>query len=88
MNHGVRDRLAEAGKLESVVRESAVLDDPAHPGADIRTPLVARLDATADRAVYTREWFGPVSFVIATPTDPAFVTGRFTTLQVRRPAEA
>jgi len=165
VNDGVRERVAEAGKLEAVVRPSAVLDDPAYPGTDIRTPLVARLDATADRALYTREWFGPISFVIATGstgdslallrqtvsahgaltavvhstseqvlreaeaaardagvhlaenltgpvlvnqsaafsdfhgspanpaasatlTDPAFVTARFTTLQVRQPAEA
>jgi acyl-CoA reductase-like NAD-dependent aldehyde dehydrogenase len=32
----------------------------------VRTPLLALLDAEADREVYTREWFGPVSFVIRT----------------------
>ncbi len=31
----------------------------------MRTPLVLQLDV-ADRAKYTQEWFGPISFVIAT----------------------
>lgn len=41
-------------------------DFPDHPDAVVRTPLVARLDAEADEKTYTSEWFGPVSFVIAT----------------------
>jgi acyl-CoA reductase-like NAD-dependent aldehyde dehydrogenase len=39
--------------------------DETWPEATIRTPVIVRLDA-ADEKVYTREWFGPVSFVIAT----------------------
>ena len=31
----------------------------------VRTPVVLRLDA-ADEKAYTREWFGPVSFLITT----------------------
>ena len=38
---------------------------PDHPAADIRTPLIVRLESH-DEQVYAREWAGPVSFVIAT----------------------
>ncbi len=66
VNDGVRDRLDEAAKLPHVVRPSTVVQHPDYPDASVRTPLVARLDAEEDRDVYTREWFGPVSFVIGT----------------------
>ncbi|MET0417398.1 MAG: phenylacetic acid degradation protein PaaN, partial [Actinoplanes sp.] len=44
---------------------SATVADESYPDATIRTPVVLRLDA-ADEKAYTREWFGPVSFVIST----------------------
>jgi phenylacetic acid degradation protein paaN len=65
VNDGVLARLAEAGSAGAVVRPSAAVADEQFPGATIRTPVVLRLDA-ADEKAYTREWFGPVSFVIAT----------------------
>ncbi|RJL34026.1 phenylacetic acid degradation protein PaaN [Bailinhaonella thermotolerans] len=65
VNDGVRARIAEAAGAGRTIRPSARVEHPEHPDADVRTPLVALLDA-ADREVYTREWFGPVSFVIAT----------------------
>jgi phenylacetic acid degradation protein paaN len=65
VNDGVLGRLTEASGAASVVRQSAEVADEQFPGATIRTPVVVRLDA-ADDKVYTREWFGPVSFVIAT----------------------
>ncbi|MFF8772163.1 phenylacetic acid degradation protein PaaN [Kitasatospora sp. NPDC015120] len=66
VNDGVRDRLAEAAGVGRTVRPSTSVTHPDHPGADVRTPLVALLDAGTDAEVYTREWFGPVSFVIGT----------------------
>ncbi|MER7841637.1 phenylacetic acid degradation protein PaaN [Streptomyces sp. NPDC096040] len=66
VNNGVRGRLAEAAGAGRTVRPSAAVQHPEYPKADVRTPLVARLDADTDRDVYTREWFGPVSFVIGT----------------------
>jgi phenylacetic acid degradation protein paaN len=66
VNDGVRERLEEAAGLGRTVRASAPVEHPEYPKAVVRTPLVARLDATADRATYTSEWFGPVSFVIGT----------------------
>jgi phenylacetic acid degradation protein paaN len=65
VNDGVLARLAEAGTLPDVIRPSAEVADEQYPGATIRTPVLARLDA-ADEKTYTRECFGPVSFVITT----------------------
>lgn len=65
VNDGVLARLTEAGSLPSVVHGSTEVADEQFPGATIRTPLIARLDA-ADEKAYTREWFGPISFVITT----------------------
>ncbi|MFI5937974.1 phenylacetic acid degradation protein PaaN [Actinoplanes sp. NPDC051494] len=53
VNDDVRARLAEAGTLPGVLHAT--------------TPVVVRLDPS-DEKTYTREWFGPVSFVITTPT--------------------
>ncbi|WP_229074592.1 phenylacetic acid degradation protein PaaN [Actinoplanes sp. DH11] len=65
VNDGVLARLTEASGAPGVVHASATVADPQFPSAVVRTPLVSRLDA-ADEKVYTREWFGPVSFVITT----------------------
>jgi phenylacetic acid degradation protein paaN len=65
VNDGVRSRLEEAPSYGTVVRASVPVEDPANPGATIRTPLVVQLSA-ADEKVFTSEWFGPVSFVITT----------------------
>ncbi|WP_250037349.1 phenylacetic acid degradation protein PaaN [Paractinoplanes maris] len=64
-NDSVLARLTEADNAASVIHPTAEVTDEHNPGATIRTPVVVRLDA-ADEKAYTREWFGPVSFVIAT----------------------
>ncbi|RKE34207.1 phenylacetic acid degradation protein paaN [Paraburkholderia sp. BL23I1N1] len=65
-NEGVTQRIDEAAKLGRVLVESQSLDHPAFAGARVRTPLVLQLDAATDHAKFTKEWFGPISFVIAT----------------------
>jgi phenylacetic acid degradation protein paaN len=65
-NEGVTQRIDEAAKLGRVLVESQTLEHPAFTGARVRTPLVLQLDAATDYAQFTREWFGPISFVIAT----------------------
>ena len=65
VNDGVLARLTEAGSRTGVIHPSAEIADEQFPAAIIRTPAVVRLDA-ADEKDYTRECFGPVSFVIAT----------------------
>src|SRR5690606_16295783 len=48
-----------------VLLDSVALEHPAYPQAVVRTPLILRQQA--DRAdVFGREWFGPISFLIAT----------------------
>ncbi|MFV2109073.1 phenylacetic acid degradation protein PaaN [Micromonospora sp. LOL_015] len=65
VDDAVLDRLAAAAKLGEPVLESREISHPAYPNAVVRTPLVVKLGADADD-VYGREWFGPVSFVVAT----------------------
>ncbi|MEM5440331.1 phenylacetic acid degradation protein PaaN [Paraburkholderia diazotrophica] len=65
-NESVIQRIDEACKLGRVLADSQSLDHPAFAGARVRTPLVLQLDAAKDEAQFTREWFGPISFVIAT----------------------
>jgi len=65
VNDGVLERLAKAGEVGEVVLESHELKHPAYGGAVVRTPLVIRLSGGEDE-VYGREWFGPVSFLVAT----------------------
>ncbi|MGF6380389.1 phenylacetic acid degradation protein PaaN [Paraburkholderia atlantica] len=65
-NDGVMQRIDEAAKLGHVLVASQTLEHPAFGGARVRTPLVLQLDAATDHAQFTKEWFGPISFVIAT----------------------
>lgn len=65
-NEGVAQRVDEAATLGRVLVESQALEHPAFAGARVRTPLVLQLDAATDREQFTKEWFGPISFVIAT----------------------
>jgi phenylacetic acid degradation protein paaN len=65
-NDGVIQRIDEARKLGEVLVDSQTLTHPAFADARVRSPLVLKLDARADSAKFTKEWFGPISFVIAT----------------------
>jgi phenylacetic acid degradation protein paaN len=65
VNDGVLSRLDRAPDLGEVVLASQTVAHPAFERAVVRTPTVVKL--TADNAeTYGQEWFGPVSFVIAT----------------------
>jgi phenylacetic acid degradation protein paaN len=65
VSDGVAERLDRAGGLGEVVLASRTVEHPALPGAVARTPLITRL-TVADEAIYGGEWFGPVTFLIAT----------------------
>ncbi|CAB3804100.1 phenylacetic acid degradation protein PaaN [Paraburkholderia fynbosensis] len=65
-NEGVTQRIGEASKFGRVLVESQALEHPAFANARVRTPLVLQLDAATEHAQFTKEWFGPISFVIAT----------------------
>ncbi|KVP18868.1 aldehyde dehydrogenase [Burkholderia multivorans] len=64
-NDGVMARIDAARAVGRVLLDSQTLQHPAFPDARVRTPLVLQLDV-ADREKFTQEWFGPISFVIAT----------------------
>lgn len=64
-NDGVTKRIDAARSLGSIVLDSQAIAHPAFPGATIRTPLIVRLGAD-ERDKYLAEWFGPISFLIAT----------------------
>jgi phenylacetic acid degradation protein paaN len=77
-NPGVTDRLAKAESVGKTILASRTVSNPEYPGAEVRTPLIAAIDIT-DTDVYTDEWFGPISFLIAADsTDQAVQTFRKT----------
>jgi len=65
-NESVTARIDAARKLGTVLTDSQTLQHPQFADARVRTPLVLSLDAARDAGKFTREWFGPISFVIAT----------------------
>jgi phenylacetic acid degradation protein paaN len=65
-NDGVMARIADARQLGEVLVDSQSLAHPAFPDAHVRSPLMLKLDVRTDTAKFTQEWFGPISFVIAT----------------------
>ncbi len=70
VNDGVMERLEKARALGNIVLDTQSIAHPLYPQARIRTPLIVKLDA-ADSDRYLAEWFGPVSFVIATDSTAA-----------------
>ncbi|MFF5071936.1 phenylacetic acid degradation protein PaaN [Micromonospora olivasterospora] len=65
VNDSVLERLDEVARVGETVLESRTVEHPAFPGAVVRTPTIVKLTAD-DTATYSREWFGPISFAIAT----------------------
>jgi phenylacetic acid degradation protein paaN len=64
-NEGVLRRIDEARGTGEVVLDSVALEHPTYPGAVVRTPLVLGQRA-GNESVFDREWFGPISYVVAT----------------------
>jgi phenylacetic acid degradation protein paaN len=65
-NDGIAARIDEARGLGDILLDSQTLTHPAFADARVLTPLVIKLDARNDEAKFTKEWFGPISFVVAT----------------------
>jgi len=59
------DRVNEAnsGAMGRVILVSKKLDNPEHPKAEVRTPVLLACDA-ADEALYMEERFGPITFIV------------------------
>lgn len=59
-------RVSEATALGfEIVRNSETVAQPGFDGSRSMSPLVLRTD-TAHADVYTKEWFGPISFIVVT----------------------
>jgi len=65
VNDGVLERLDKARGTGEVVLDSREVAHPAYGNAVVRTPMMVKLGAD-DVDVYGTEWFGPISFLIAT----------------------
>jgi phenylacetic acid degradation protein paaN len=65
VNPFITERLAKAQAVGKTVLASRAIELAEFPEATVRTPLIAAIDAE-DTEVYTHEWFGPISFLIAT----------------------
>jgi phenylacetic acid degradation protein paaN len=65
VNDAVPGRIEAARGHGTVLLDSREVKHPAYPDAVVRTPLVLTLDA-ADSQTYDGEWFGPISFLVAT----------------------
>ncbi|GAA3274674.1 phenylacetic acid degradation protein PaaN [Dactylosporangium vinaceum] len=65
VNDGVLERLQKAASVGDAVLESSDVSHPAYATATVRTPLIRKLGA-GDEQTYGTEWFGPISFVVAT----------------------
>ncbi|MFC0624775.1 phenylacetic acid degradation protein PaaN [Kribbella deserti] len=65
VNEGVINRLELAPEYGDVVLASRAIEHPAFPDAVVRTPLLVALDGK-DEDTFSRECFGPVSFLIRT----------------------
>lgn len=69
-------RIEEAAGLGEVVLASEAREHPEFPDARVRTPVIVKLDGS-EEAKYSREMFGPISFVIATDsTDDSIARAR------------
>ncbi len=62
---GVLRRLEAARSLGTIALDTRTIVHGQFPEATVRTPLIVKL-SKADRATYLNEWFGPITFVIAT----------------------
>ncbi|HEY6595855.1 MAG TPA: aldehyde dehydrogenase family protein, partial [Asanoa sp.] len=65
VNDGVLTRLEEIREVGAPVLESREMEHPAFAHAVVRTPVIVKVGA-GETETYGREWFGPISFVVAT----------------------
>jgi phenylacetic acid degradation protein paaN len=63
-------RIDDARTAGDVVLDSTPLKHPSYPQAVVRTPLILKQSADGE-SVFDKEWFGPISFVVATDSTEA-----------------
>jgi phenylacetic acid degradation protein paaN len=69
VNDDVLGRLEAASSMGRVVVPSRVVAPPAYPDARVRTPAILHVDAGEEQA-YGQECFGPVTFIVTSPSTP------------------
>lgn len=69
----VAARVEEAMHREDVAIPSRRLEHPDFPAALVRTPVVLRTRFDTDDA-YRAEWFGPIAFIVETPSPEVSLT--------------
>ncbi|WP_313072136.1 phenylacetic acid degradation protein PaaN [Melaminivora sp.] len=74
------ERIREASGKGRVLLASRAVDHPDYPGARMHTPVLVAL-TQQDAAIYGRECFGPVSFVVATDSADAALEVAASTLR-------
>ncbi|MEJ7690610.1 MAG: phenylacetic acid degradation protein PaaN [Nocardioidaceae bacterium] len=81
VNDGVLERLDQVGSVGSVAIASREVQHPTFEDAVVRTPAVVVLDV-GDASTYESECFGPVAYLITTPsTDESIETFRRTAIE-------
>jgi phenylacetic acid degradation protein paaN len=65
VNDSIPARIETARAHGEVLLDSRTVTHPTFPDAVVRTPLILALDARDER-MFDGEWFGPISFVVAT----------------------
>ena len=81
VNDGVLERLDQVGSVGSVAIASREVQHPTFQDAVVRTPAVVVLDV-GDASTYESECFGPVAYLITTPsTDESIETFRRTAIE-------
>jgi phenylacetic acid degradation protein paaN len=65
VNDSVAKRIEQVRERGEVVLDSREVRHPAFPDAVVRTPLILKVGADAE-GTYSSEWFGPISFLVAT----------------------
>jgi phenylacetic acid degradation protein paaN len=84
VNDGVLKRLDAVGDTGDVVLPSQEVTHPTYETAVVRTPTIVKVDACAEE-IYGVEWFGPISFVVSTPSTAESIE-RFRSMVGRRGA--
>jgi acyl-CoA reductase-like NAD-dependent aldehyde dehydrogenase len=60
-------RIEHARELGTVLRDSSTIEHPHWPDARVHTPLLLKV-AVSDERAYMEEHFGPIAFVVETPS--------------------
>ncbi len=72
VNDAIPERIDQARELGTILLDSRDVEHPNYSDAVVRTPLILTADGDGDGPI-DREWFGPISFVVATDSTAASI---------------